>query len=77
MCQAVDGEPTWIGLLFEDEPERRASSAGPLQEQGDIELAEALAEALLERLFADGEDAHVGVDGLGLGFDRLPCSRSQ
>ena len=43
-----------------------AAAIGPFHQQGDVELAKAFAQALLELFLADGQDARPGVDGLGL-----------
>ncbi len=69
MDEAVDGETAGIAFLFDDKEERRAASVGPFEEQRGVELAEALAQALLQLLLADRGDADIRrkVGGLGLG----------
>ena len=66
--QAMDGEPARLRLLLEDEQQRLAPPVGPLHEQGHVELAEALAEPLLELLLANGQDPYPRIDTAGLGL---------
>jgi hypothetical protein len=44
-----------------------APPVGPLHQQRDVELAEALAMPPLQMFLADRQDARPGIDGLGLG----------
>ena len=65
--QAVEVEALRVGLFLNDEQQRCAPPVGPLDQQRDVELAEALAEALFELLLAQRHDPRAGVDGPGLG----------
>ena len=67
MGEAVDGEAVGLSLFFKDEQQGGAAAVGPFHQQGHVELAKALAQALFELLLADGQEARPGVDGLGLG----------
>ena len=46
------GKARWLGFLLEDEQQGGATTIGPFHQQGDVQLAKALAEALLKLLLA-------------------------
>ncbi len=56
MGQPADGEACGVGFLFQYEQQRFASAIGPFHQHRHIQLAKAVAEALLELFLADRND---------------------
>ena len=57
MGEPVDGEAAGLGFLFEDEQDARAAAIGPFEQQRGVQFAKPFAQAFLELLLPDGDDA--------------------
>jgi hypothetical protein len=64
--QAMEREALGLGLFLEHEQQGGTPPIRPFQQQGDVELAKALAQAFFQLLFADRQDVCAAIDGPGL-----------
>jgi hypothetical protein len=62
MGEAMDGEAARLGLFLEDEQQRLAPAIGPFGQQGHVQLAKTLAQALFELFLADRDDPGALID---------------